>query len=963
MTRLQIDIETYSSTDLIKCGVYRYVEAPDFEILLFGFAYDDEPVQVIDLTAFEDIPDQVLHDLTNPSVTKAAYNANFERTCISKQYGIECDPLQWRCTSVWALALGLPGNLAGVAEVLKLDAQKDAKGKALIKYFSVPCKPTKTNGERTRNYPYHDPEKWEEYKAYNLQDVVVEREVRRKLERFPIPEHEWKLWALDQRINDRGVRLDPVLFQNAIACSELYKTRLVQEAQELTGLDNTNSLSQIKEWLAEHGLETPDGLSKDYMPGLLDVAPDEDTRRMLELRQEMSKTSVDKYNAMDRGMCADERARGLLQFCGANRTWRWAGRLIQVQNLPQNKFKDLALARKTLRSGDFELMEMLFGAPPFVLSQLIRTAFIPSDGCRFIVSDFSAIEARVIAWLADEEWVLDVFRGDGKIYEATAAQMFKVPFETITKGHANYALRAKGKVATLACIAKGQLVLTNKGLVPIEEITTNHQLWDGVSWVSHDGVIDRGVKEVFEYDGLIATGDHTVWIEGSSRPVRFEYAAASGSRLVESGLSWCGIWLGGDYQSGETVCKEKLAEPDGANSMLLLRSRTVDGLPQSDSGKVSGMPRVFTTKENSALVGSPINCSKATMRESARSAVLQLRGPGHSVQLSINNGSWPMDDQESRATRTAHGDRSEEQQWPLRRREHSLGVADHELRKPENNGPVGMGSERVALCSNSSCKENQSRNDERSDYRGCEESSSGQTEELAGNRHEARVYDILNSGPFNRFTVSGKLVHNCGYQGGPGALIAMGAVKGGIAEEELPGLVRQWRQANPNIVKLWYAAEEAAVTAVQEKTTVKLAHGVQYRYEAGVLFADLPSGRSLAYVNPRIKPEPKFNKEGLVFDGMDQVKKKWMSHRTYGGRLVENLVQAIARDCLAESMMRVDAEGYVIGMHVHDEVVLDAPIGTGSLEHVNNVMGQPISWAPGLPMRAAGFETPFYCKD
>jgi len=653
MTILQIDIETYSSTDLITCGVYKYVEAPDFEILLFGFSYDNDPVQVIDLTAFEDIPDRVLHDLTDPDVIKTAYNANFERTCIAKQYGIECDPRQWRCTSVWALALGLPGHLAAVAEVLKLNDQKDAKGKALIKYFSVPCKPSKTNGERTRNLPHHAPEKWEEYVEYNRQDVVVEREVRRKLERFPVPEHEWKLWALDQRINDRGVRLDPVLFRQAIDCDEQYGARLLQEAQELTGLDNPNSLAQIKEWLAEHGLDTPDGLSKDYMPALLDAAPDDETRRVLELRQEMSKTSVDKYNAMDRSMCKDERARGLLQFCGANRTWRWAGRLIQVQNLPQNKFKDLALAREMLRSGDFALVEMLFGSPPFVLSQLIRTAFIPSKGCRFIVSDFSAIEARVIAWLADESWVLDVFRGDGKIYEATAAQMFKVPFETITKGHKNYELRAKGKVAVLAC----------------------------------------------------------------------------------------------------------------------------------------------------------------------------------------------------------------------------------------------------------------------------------------------------------------------GYQGGPGALVAMGALKGGILEEELQGLVNQWRDANPNICNLWYATEEAAVKAVQEKTTVKLAHGVQYRYEAGMLFADLPSGRSLAYVNPRIKHEPKFNKDGLVFDGMDQVKKKWMSHRTYGGRLVENLVQAIARDCLAESMMRVDAKGYVTVMHVHDEVVLDVPVGTGSLEHVNTVMGQPISWAPGLPLRAAGFECDFYMKD
>jgi len=651
MTILQIDLETFSSVDLKTCGVYRYVEAPDFEILLFGFAFDDDPVTVIDLTAFEDVPDDVRGALKG-DVTKTAFNANFERVSINKDLGIYCDPLNWRCTAVHALTLGLPGHLDGVANVLKLDVQKDAKGKALMKYFSSPCKPTEANGKRTRNHPHHAPEKWEEYKAYNKQDIVVEREVRKKLSRFPVPVHEWRLWALDQRISDRGVQLDPVLFQQAIACDNQYENRLVQTAQELTGLENPNSLPQLKGWLAERGLDTPDGLGKEFMPVLLDSAPNDETRRVLELRQEMAKTSVDKYNAMARGMCSDERARGLLQFCGANRTWRWAGRLIQVQNLPQNKLEDLMLARHALRNGEFDWLEALFGSPPFVLSQLLRTAFIPSAGCRFIVSDFSAIEARVIAWLADEQWVLDVFSGHGKIYEATASQMFGIPLETIVRGHANYKYRAPGKVATLAC----------------------------------------------------------------------------------------------------------------------------------------------------------------------------------------------------------------------------------------------------------------------------------------------------------------------GFQGGPNALERMDTKKE-IDPDEYPGLVKQWRRANPNIVKLWYAAEDAAVTAVREKTTVRLAHGVQYRYAAGVLFADLPSGRSLAYASPRIKPDPKFDKEGLVFDGMDQVKKKWMSHRTYGGRLVENLVQAIARDCLAVSLDRLDTEGYETVMHVHDEVVLDVPLGAGSVEHVTALMGQPIDWAPGLPLKAAGFETEFYMKD
>ncbi|MEV3520486.1 DNA polymerase, partial [Paenibacillus larvae] len=374
--------------------------------------------------------------------------------------------------------------------------------------------------------------------------------------------------------------------------------------------------------------------------------------RVLQIRQELGKTSVDKYNAMARSTCADDRARGILQFCGANRTWRWAGRIIQVQNLPQNKLDALWMAREVLKSGDFELLEMLYGALPSVLSQLIRTVFIPSPGCRFIVSDFSAIEARIIAWLADEHWVLNVFRDHGKIYEAAASQMFKVPMETIVKGHPNYELRAKGKVATLAC----------------------------------------------------------------------------------------------------------------------------------------------------------------------------------------------------------------------------------------------------------------------------------------------------------------------GYQGGPPALIKMGALKSGIPEEELPGIVKRWRKANPRIVKLWYAAEEAALTAVREKRTIPLAHGVQYRYKSGILFADLPSGRSLAYQEPDIKYDPKFSKDGLAYKDKGE-NHKWMSQRTYGGRLVENLVQAIARDCLAVSLMRLDAEGYRTVMHVHDEVVLDVPIGTGSVEHVTEIMSQPIEWAPGLSLTAAGFECEFYQKD
>lgn len=655
MRTLSIDIETYSETDLIKHGVYKYVEDPNFEILLFAYAYGDDDVVCVDLTK-DSLPDQIVQDLINPMVNKlghkSAFNANFERVCLQKHLNTKLDPREWRCTMVHALELGLPGSLEKVAQVLKLDVQKDVKGKNLIKYFSVPCKPTQVNGGRTRNLPEHDPEKWQEFIDYCIRDVEVERAIMKKLGRFPLTDKEWELWAIDQKINDFGVRLEPRLIESAIKCDEQFREETIQLARELSGLENPNSNAQLREWLSDQGLETPEGIGKDQMVILLDQSPSEEVTKMLTLRQELGKTSVDKYYAMQRCIGSDDRARGLLQFYGANRTGRWAGRLVQVQNLPQNKMPDLAEARDALKAGDFEFFEMLYGTPSYVLSQLIRTAFIPSENHKFIVADFSAIEARVIAWLADENWVLNVFKGHGKIYEATAAQMFNVPIDTIAKGEKNYDLRQKGKVATLAC----------------------------------------------------------------------------------------------------------------------------------------------------------------------------------------------------------------------------------------------------------------------------------------------------------------------GYQGGPNALIAMGALNSGIPEEELPNLVNQWREANPNIRNLWYAAERAAVKAVQEKTTVELAHGVRFRYKAGILFADLPSGRSLAYINARLKPDPNFNKMGVVFDGMDQVKKQWSPQRTYGGKLVENLVQAIARDCLAENIKRIHDKGYDIVMHVHDEVVVDAPLNV-LVDDICDIMGQSIDWAPGLPLRADGYECDFYMKD
>ena len=449
MRVLHLDLETYSSSPLPKCGVYRYCDLSDFEILLLSYAFDDGPVITIDLACGETLPDEFLKALEDPTILKIAHNAVFERVCFSKYLGHWLDPAQWRCTMVMAWYSTLPGRLADAAVALNVTEKKMEEGKDLIRYFSVPCKPTKTNGGRTRNLPQHAPEKWAMYKKYNAQDVEAERAVYKALLAHPLPEHEWVLYALDQRINDRGVRVDRLLVKQAMAVDLAFSRQAFQRAQELTGLENPGSVSQLKAWLADMDMPM-ESLSKRIVQEKAAEA-DGIVKELLELRLELSKTSIKKYEAMARTVCRDGRVHGMLQFGGASRTFRWAGRLVQLQNVPQNHLPDLRLARDIVKRSDEEQLEMLFGSVPNTLSELIRTAFIPKDGCRFIVADFSAIEARVLAWLAGEEWVLEEFRGAGKIYEATASRMFHVPQETIVKGYPNYEYRQKGKQAVLSC--------------------------------------------------------------------------------------------------------------------------------------------------------------------------------------------------------------------------------------------------------------------------------------------------------------------------------------------------------------------------------------------------------------------------------------------------------------------------------------------------------------------------------
>mgnify|MGYP001018038945 CR=1 FL=1 len=772
-----LDLETYSSAPLPKCGVYRYCDAPDFEILLFSYAFDDAPIETIDLASGEELPKEVISALEDPGIIKVAYNAQFERVCLSRYLGHWLDPHQWRCTMVMAAYLTLPGKLADAAVALGTTEKKMEEGKDLIRYFSVPCKPTKTNGGRTRNLPTDAPEKWAVYKQYNAQDVETERAIRKALEKYPLPEQEWELYALDQQINDRGVRVDKKLVKNAIAVDAVFAQAACQRAKELTGLENPGSVNQLKAWLADQDMPM-ESLSRKIVQEKA-AQTDGIVAELLNLRLELSKTSVKKYEAMARCVCRDGRVHGLLQFYGANRTGRWAGRLVQAQNLPQNHLPDLDLAREIVKTGDEELLDTLFASVPGTLSELIRTAFIPKDGCRFLVADFSAIEARVLAWMANEEWVLEEFRGKGKIYEATASRMFHIPQESIVKGNTNYEYRQKGKQATLSCIAEGQLVLTDHGLIQIENVKPHHRLWDGENWVSHEGVVYQGQREVMTYDGLTATADHLVWIEGQARPVYFGFAAASGAHLMRT--EYC----------------------------------------------------------------------------------------GQAISMSTPWNALAQEEQNDHPLITAH------------------------------------------QCT-------------------------------------ARLYDIRNAGPHHRFTVSGRLVHNCGYGGGVGALKAMGAK---MAEEEMQPLVDAWRAANPNIVAFWNALDRAAKTVIRRKTSARVGKVVLY-WQDDKMFMRLPSGRNLCYQSPHFTVN-RFGNDAIGYYAPNAAG-QMVVQETFGGKLAENTTQAIARDILAHALLTLEKNGYPVVFHIHDEAVIEMPIGQGSLEEACRLMAIAPDWAERLPLRADG---------
>ena len=965
---ISIDIETFSSEELPSVGVYKYTEAEDFEVLLFAYSIDGGEVEVVDLASGEKLSEDIVMMLTSTNVIKHAYNAQFERICLSRHLNIKLPPHSWRCTQVLASMHGLPGHLAEVGPALGIVNQKHSYGKALIQYFCKPVTPTKVNHMRTRNLPHHDPDKWALFKEYCAQDVRAEMEIADKLNQQGIVLYtndlnEQDVYTLDQMINDIGVGVQMDLVSNVIDYHQQYVSELMESAKELSGLDNPKSNAQIKGWLAERDVEV-DSLNKESVSKLMEEDLDDDVSAMLVMRKEFSKTSMAKYDTLLRATCKDSRIRGVLQYYGANRTGRWAGRLVQVQNLPRNYLKELDAVRQLVIKDDFESLNMIYDQLTDILSQLIRTTLIPSRNTKFIIADYRAIEANVIAWLANEPWRREVFAGHGKIYEASASQMFKIPLENITKD-----LRQSGKVAELACIAEGQLVLTDQGLVPIQNITLKHKVWDGQNFVRHQGLLYKGEKEVITYDGLTATADHEVFVEGQQRAIPFGDAASGTQRLHRPKTPRANLWARRDYQCATTLHKTKTSNPLRSDKVPFLRLRAMDLFKQSSAGKNKGLSGLLQTPTDPAMAGSETDCSQATLRESERSGIPKLRRPWDKIRVRERITGGTLDIREFASHRSNAGAGQNQQRWSLRSWKYTLGASESKPKQSANNKNTGMVSGRLALLLQRCFKIYPGRQVEGRHTGVGKTGCCGKTQELATNRKMVRVYDILNAGPRHRFTVSGVLVHNCGYGGGPQALVSMGALRMGLKEEDLPGLIRKWRKANPNIVALWKNTEEAVIQAVMTGREVKLSElhkqtpaDLRFFVKNDNLYIVLPSGRKMVYRGIRVteSAEGRFT---IDYWGVNQTTRKWSLTRTYSGKLVENIIQGIARDCLAHTLLQLDEHLFTIVFHVHDEVICETDDPDNTVEKMKRIMAQEIPWAKGLTLKAEAYHSDYYVKD
>ena len=958
MDKLMIDLETFSDVDIKKAGAYRYVGSPAFEILLFGASIDDGPVEQFDLASGESIPDAILDALTDPYVKKHSYNAAFERICLSKylrQIGYlddeYLDPISWYCDMVLAAYNGLPISLESCGAALGLPEQKLKEGRELIRYFCVPCKATKANGGRTRNLPEHAPEKWELFKKYNRRDVEVEMQIHRRLANYPVPDTVWDEYHQDQEINDRGIMIDRQLVEQAVHIDALSKEEITKRMTALTGLENPNSVVQLQGWLREQGfpMET---LGKKEVAAAISGAPAQ-VAEVLSLRLKLAKSSIKKYQAMENAVCSDGRCHGMFQFYGANRTGRFSSKIVQLQNLARNDMPDLAEARALVRQGDYEIVRLLYGNVPQVLSELVRTAFIPAPGYKFVVADFSAIEARVLSYLAGETWRNEVFRTGGDIYCMSASQMFGVPVE---KHGINGHLRQKGKISELACIAEGSPVLTDRGLVPIENVTTEMKVWDGEAWVRHDGVVYRGEREVITYEGLTATPDHLVWTEGKPWPVYFGVAAASGAHLVQTGDGGRAVRLGENHIFGEEM--EQELEPllctDGVPGM---RKYTMAAFGQFAIRQIKRMSELLSAKADTIMAGQEVDCCKTEMREPERSGLPQLWRKRDQVSFFKRYRSWAISDRAIWASGQKHGDRPHRYERGLCPGESALCGTQSELHQSAEVCTGRVHAEVLALFRKCCHTEAVIRANPGSDYSERGDFGIREKEELEDHKRTARLYDIRNAGRHHRFTVSGHLVHNCGYGGSVGALRAMGALEMGLSEEELQPLVDAWRSANPNIVQYWWKVDKAVKLAVRQHIASSVGD-VKFYYKAGMLFITLPSGRRLSYVKPQMGMN-RFGGESITYMGTDSTK-KWSRIESYGPKFVENIVQAISRDILCYAMHSL-RDCRIVG-HVHDEVIIECPMDA-SVEGICEIMGQTPPWMPGLLLNADGYECSFYMKS
>ncbi len=968
MRYLGIDLETFSSVDLSKCGVYKYAESPDFEILLLGYAWDGEAPVVVDLAMGERIPPEVEAALLDQTVVKSAWNAAFERTCLARYFGRPMPPEQWEDTMITASVCGLPLSLggAGAALGMQADQAKDKEGKALIRWFCQPCKPTKREPDRMRHFPQDEPEKWEAFKRYNAQDVVAERAIREKLKPWTPTGVEREIWRVDQDINDRGVRIDMTLARAAVEMDEAHKAELTARAVALTGMENPNSVAQIKQWLYDQeGVDVP-SLNKKEVADVVAGLNTQAAKDFMALRAELSKSSTKKYDAMLRAACRDDHVRGCFMFCGAGRTGRWSGRLVQLQNLSKNKMEDLSACRALVRAGDLDGLKLLYGNVSGCLSELVRTALIPEQGHRFIVCDYSAIESRVLNWIAGEEWVLEEFHGDGLIYEATGSRMFGVPKRSIAKGGENHHLRASAKVAELACVAEDQLVLTNYGPVPIQYVTTDMKVWDGERWVRHDGVIRKGLRNTILVDGLEMTPDHKILTEKGMRECG-----------KSEGLHWGDIrfpdrtWGGRSEGQGEWT--------EGQNAPMRVRLRRKERhfcKPTDPKGEVCEIMRVQSRRAGCERTYDPWGFQLQTVQCMERNGSA-LYEPEQSKLVSIRR-SWgpgvrPMEKQLF-GVPDGYGhricaritDRQAEQRRKLHAGKLPVGDPGRKwaeqteqqeadcFRRDDHCGRIG-GTSGSSLPNH------------------VEPSKSGETITLRRGRKAVPVFDILNAGPNHRFCLyhpeTGEIrcVSNCGYGGGIGAMKAFGADKMGMSDEDIMRAVDLWRSAHPNVCRLWKAVERAAVRCVvYGAPQTSTLGGIRFNFEKGILWMTLPSGRRIAYFGARYSEgstRRTLGRKVLSYMGQDQKTHKWVRLETYGPKMVENLVQATARDCLRDAMLALDREGYSIRAHIHDEVILSEPVGGRNVEDVAEVMGRPLPWAPGLPLRGDGYECSFYMKD